>query len=86
MAHVHWIFPLKMVIFHGYVKEPEGSSQNWIIGFKFFSSTSVHKWQDRMISRKGAPPVGYAVWHAITSAGRHKTLCPKKGRLLLIVC
>ena len=25
MAHLYWIFPLKMVIFHSYVKLPEGS-------------------------------------------------------------
>ena len=25
MAHLEWIYPLKMVIFHSYVKLPEGS-------------------------------------------------------------
>ena len=27
MAHLKWIFPLKMVIFHGYVSLPEGIHQ-----------------------------------------------------------
>ena len=28
MAHLYWIFLLKMVIFHSYVKLPEGTLSN----------------------------------------------------------